>query len=48
LINRHHKFFYKIKKDKKNGSEEMAKYGLDLGIVGTTVATGEVVFSEHT
>jgi hypothetical protein len=48
LINRHHKFFYKIKKDKKTGSEEMQKFGLDKGIAGTAVATGEVTFSEHT
>jgi uncharacterized protein YigA (DUF484 family) len=48
LINRHHKFFYKIKKDKKTGSEEMKKFSLDKGLVGTAVATGETIYSEHT
>ena len=46
LVNRMHKFFFKIKKDKKTKDINLIKYEMQQGLAGHAAASGQNLLSE--
>lgn len=46
MVNRFKKFFFKLTKDPKTGSESMTKYEMQQGLAGYAAASGSYVLCE--
>ena len=46
LVNRFHKFFFKIKKDKKTKTSNIVRYEMQQGLAGHSAASGQNLLSE--